>query len=268
MSCSKERNIAIFEFAQKYLNSILPQGMTPSDLDKYYLGDRKEVTTLREVYIEFLASAQEYQRMPNVIQFRKRQKEIGEILQDFDYNAVADMSETELYYAFRESFNVTSADSKRNSWYKWSCSAVDAARFVSQFKSMEDFRSFIARFNYNSSTRMALPLLISTKIRGMGFALACNMLKELGYLDYPKPDTHIIDICEALGLSSRNPYEAFEAIVRLADDNGVSPYKVDKVFWLICSGRFYHDNIATKRHKSEFIQAELEMLSNLASKQW
>ena len=60
---SEERNKAIFEFAQKYLISVLPQGMTPSDLDKYYLGDRKEAATLKEVYIEFLSSAQEYQRM-------------------------------------------------------------------------------------------------------------------------------------------------------------------------------------------------------------
>ena len=260
---SEERNKAIFEFAQKYLISVLPQGMTPSDLDKYYLGDRKEASTLKEVYIEFLSSAQEYQRMPNVIQFRNRQNQIGAVLHNFNYAIVSTMDETELYYALREAFNVTSTDSKRNSWYKWSCSAVDAARFVNKFDGMEDFRSFIERFSYNSSSRMALPLLISTKIRGMGFALACNMLKELGYLDYPKPDVHIIDICEALGLSSRSPYEAFEAIVQMADDNGVSPYKVDKVFWLICSGRFYHDNIISKRHKSEFIQAELEMLSTL-----
>ena len=263
MSHSKDKHIAIFEYAQKYLISILPEGLNPSDLDKYFLGDRKEATTLKDVFIEFLSSAQEYQRMPNVIQFRNRQSQIGTILHDFNYLEVADMKETELYYAFREAFHVSSTDSKRNSWYKWSCSAIDAARFISKFKDIEDFRSFIARFSYNSSTRMALPLLISTKIRGMGFALACNMLKELGYLDYPKPDVHIIDICEALGLSSRDPYEAFEAIVQLADDNEVSPYKVDKVFWLICSGRFYHDNITSKRHKNDFIQAELKMLSDL-----
>ena len=139
---------------------------------------------------------------------------------------------------------------------------IDAARFMCDFRDMEDFKSFIAGFGYNPATKMALPLLIATKIRGFGFALACNMLKELGYTDYPKPDIHLIDICESLQLSTRNPYEVFEAIVRMADDNKITPYKVDKIFWLICSGRFYHDSITIKRHKDEFIKAELQMLKD------
>lgn len=52
---------------------------------------------------------------------------------------------------------------------------------------------FVSRFDYNISTRMALPLLISTKISGVGFALACDTLKELGFTNYPKPDVHMMD---------------------------------------------------------------------------
>ena len=57
---------------------------------------------------------------------------------------------------FRREFNVTSTDSKRNSWYKWSHSLVDAAEFTNEFVDVADFEEFVRRFDYNVSTRMAL----------------------------------------------------------------------------------------------------------------
>ena len=124
----------------------------------------------------------------------------------------------------------------------------------------DDFDSFVNQFRYNSAAKIALPLLISTRIRGMGFALVCDMLKEMGYVDYPKPDVHIIDICEALGLSSRNQYDCFETICQMATDNDVTPYRVDKILWLICSGRFYMDGMNIGRHKEQFIESARQML--------
>lgn len=35
------------------------------------------------------------------------------------------------------------------------------------------------------------------------------------------------------------------------------PYKLDKIIWLICSGRFYLDDISVGRHKDDFIQYAL-----------
>lgn len=87
---------------------------------------------------------------------------------------------------------------------------------------------------------MALLLLISTKISGIGFTLACDCLKELGYINYPKPDVHWIDVFNGPGLSENNPVSVFEAIVRMSDDcrtidETITPYKIDKImvdmFW-------------------------------------
>ncbi len=250
-----EKNRRIYGFAKEYLLSHLPEGLSEADLAKYYKGDSIGAKNLRDVFIVFVQSAQQYQRMPKVIQFVERRSEIERILQGFDYKAVSKMDEMELYNRFRDRFKITSKDSKMNSWYKWSCAVIDSAKFVNGFKDLAGFNAFVKRFDYNSDTRMALPLLISTKIRGVGFALACNALKELGYLEYPKPDVHMMDICEELGLSSRSPYEVFEAIVKMAADNDVTPYEVDKVLWLICSGRYYKDDTTDKPRKDEFIEA-------------
>mgnify|MGYP000910513740 FL=1 len=133
------------------------------------------------------------------------------------------------------------------------------------FENVDDFKTFVNQFDYNLHTRMALPLLISTKISGIGFSLACDCLKELGYVNYPKPDVHLIDVFSGLGLSERNPISVFEAIVRMSDDckeidESITPYKIDKIIWLICSGRFYQDDITIGRHKDDFIMMAVQHL--------
>lgn len=116
---------------------------------------------------------------------------------------------------------------------------------MSNFKDIDDFKGSVGQFDYNRSTRMALPLLISTKINGIEFALVCDYLKELGYLNYPKPDVHLIEVFSQLGLSEPDQVAVFEAIVEMADvckeiDADVIPYKI---IWLIYYSRFYLDDI-------------------------
>lgn len=197
--------------------------------------------------------------MPRVIKFKDRFDKIKIILCDFNHNKIAEMEAEDLYYKFRTEFNVTSRDTKMNSWYKWSKSIIDSAKFICNFKDIEDFRHFVSLYDYNTITRMSLPLLISSKISGVGFPLACDFLKELGYLNYPKPDVHIIDIFYKLELADNNIIDVFEAIIRMYEDckeidNTVTPYKIDKILWLISSGRFYLDDITVNRHKEKFIK--------------
>ncbi len=267
---ARENNIAVYQLALEYLHAILPEGMKAADLDKYYIGDGRDYATLTDIFEQFIQSAQNYQGMPNYIKFSDRRAQIKEILFDFDIAQIADCDVEQLYRTFRKAFDVTSTDSIFNAWHKWSKSIVDVAKFMLDFRGAEDFRAFVDQFDYNPLMRTALPLLISTKISGFGFALACDCLKELGFLNYAKPDTHLIDIFEALKLSGRDPVAVFEAIVRMSDfcktvDQTASPYKIDKVLWLICSGRFYLDKITIGRHKDEFIPLAKKSISGCST---
>lgn len=259
----KQKMQKVYVEAQQYLLSMIPASIQPADLDKYFIGDRRDFASIQDVYEQFIHSAQNYQSMPNAIKYDERRKQIKDILKDFDVQQIKAMDIDELYQTFRKEFKVTSKDSKHNSWRKWSCSAIDAAKFMSNFKDVDDFRAFVAQFDYNLPTRMALPLLISTKIKGIGFALACDTLKELGYHNYPKPDVHLIEVFSQLGLAEEDPISVFEAIVEMAEvckevDPESSPYKLDKIVWLICSGRFYLDDISVGRHKEDFINYVLK----------
>lgn len=82
-------------------------------------------------------------------------------------------------------------------------------------------------------------------------------IKELGFKNYAKPDVQVIDIFEGLGLSDdKDTYKVFCDIVRVAKHAGrkVTPYEVDKVFWLIGSGKFYKHDFTVKSHKQQFIK--------------
>ena len=252
----QQRNIRIYHATYDYLKEITPKEIA---LEDYFKVDRSYSKSLTEVFRGFIVSAQNYQQMPNVIKFFEREPQIADILEGYDIYKVSEMNEKDLYWQFRNTFGVTSPDSKRNSWYKWSCSIIDAAKFLNGFTDTDDFDRFVKRFDYNAESRIALALLIQSKIRGMGFALTCDALKELGYVDYPKPDIHLIEVFQAVNLSEANQISTFEAIVRMADDckeidESITPYKVDKIFWLVCSGFYYKEQIKIKSHKQELIQ--------------
>ena len=151
-----------YELACSFLRSMLPDQLSESDLNKYFIGDSRDFTSIQDIYERFIYSAQNYQGMPNVIKYHQRREVIKRILCNFDVVNIQNMEVEKLYQKFRKEFNVTSKDTKRNSWRKWSFSIIDTAKFISNFKSVDDFRGFVERFNYNRLTRMALPLLIST----------------------------------------------------------------------------------------------------------
>lgn len=91
----------------------------------------------------------------------------------------------------------------------------------------------------------------------MKFALACDFLKEIGYTNLVKPDIHMIEITKALtGKTEDGDCDdavCFDILVKTAKKEGVQPYKLDKVLWLICSGKFYKDkdyNDIIKKNKA------------------
>ncbi len=238
-----------YKFSYNYLCAMLPKGITEQNLNRYFVGVYN-LKNLKEAYIGMIRSVQNYQYMPNVIAFDKRREQIKRILHNFDYDYISTINVDDLYHTFRKEFKVTSKDSRMNSWYRWSCSVIDSAKYFREFKDIEDFNSYV-----NSSEAISIPMDISNKIRGIGFALACDFLKESGYVRFIKPDVHMTDICEAMNFSDRNQINVFNKLIEIATKSNVTPYKLDKILWLICSGNFYFDNINIVGKKKEFIQA-------------
>lgn len=127
-------------------------------------------------------------------------------------------------------------------WPKYCKTILSAAKFFSQFKNGSDFYSWANYLYEDHRSTGALPLILDAEIDGIGYALACDFLKELGFVDYGKPDVHIIDIFSGIGLCEKkaSPYLIQKIISQIANAARVTPYSVDKVFWLIGSGKLYN----------------------------
>jgi hypothetical protein len=146
-------------------------------------------------------------------------------------------------------------------WPGYCRSVLSGARFLSRFSSAGDFYGWVAFFDRDERARPALPLLLAQEIDGFGFALACDFLMGIGYENFSKPDVHVKDIFQGIGLCPwrSTDYEVFKAVARVARNVGVTPYNVDKLFWLIGSGYFYDDPQVGRKgrtgsRKKEFIE--------------
>ena len=100
---SKERNIRVYRAAYDYLMGIKPEGI---NLEDYFYGDSRSYSLIKDVYIQFISSAQNYQSMPNVIKYSQRESEVSKILFGYDIQRISEMSPEELYREFRERFSV------------------------------------------------------------------------------------------------------------------------------------------------------------------
>ena len=61
----------VYEEAYNYLLEIKPEEITEEELQKYFAVDSANFKTLEEIFDTFIASAQNYQSMPNIIKYNE-----------------------------------------------------------------------------------------------------------------------------------------------------------------------------------------------------
>ncbi len=239
----------MYDEAKKMLKEICPRNI---DLQKYF-NIEKNFKSKNDILYTLLISLQDKQMSYNVIGFLRpeRIKIFQKLLFNFDCEKILNnYNEESLLQVFRENFTIKNIESKRNLWRLYSKSVISAAKFLNTFNDINDFDNFVNKYNDN---KLELINLLQKEIYGLGFALACNFLKDLGYKDYSKPDVHIKEIFLAFLLCDNDDYSVFKAVDEMATLVNDSAFNIDRLFWLICSGKLYLDNLNIGRHKEEFI---------------
>lgn len=115
-------------------------------------------------------------------------------------------------------------------------------------------------------------------IFGLGNALTSDFLKEIGHIKLIKPDVHIIEIYNYLTESSMTLTESsmtskskdskqvqnkFSEWIQKLDNERYTPYYIDKILWLCCTGDFYEDGIIiTKMTRQNFLNYFDNYLNN------
>lgn len=243
----------IYRFTEDFLKKITPEEVI---LEKYLFA-KPQKYTLAKIAARLFSSLQNSQSMPNVIAFQKNNKKFASILKGFNPSRIIDFynCEDELYDEFVKNFTIKNAESPKNLWRRYAKSCFSASKFLSLFHDSQDFLKFVDQFSHNNLTEIALPTLLEKEIYGLGFALACDFLKELGFENYAKPDVHLKEIFYKLNLAEHNDYAVFKAVANMARINEVTAYRVDKIFWLISSGNYYYDNVKIPSNKQVLLQA-------------
>lgn len=278
MKANPEIDRKAYELAESYLPSLKIPGVTQMLIEKYQKlsSNRTKLSSKNELYQRILGHAQNTGMKKKVIgEAIEGVDKLAPVLCEFNpqrvlatygdnWQAVLDQIVKELDP--RGKIRTT----QRSIWPHYCQTILSAAKFIEQFESADDFFNWIDFFDKDGRSRASLPMLLDHEIKGFGFALSCDFLKELGYVNFPKPDVHLRDIFTALELSPArvDDYQLFKAIIRVANNANVTPYATDKVFWLIGSGDFYEDQeIGSKgkirSHKQDFIKfARSELYEN------
>ena len=236
------RDCKAYELARDYLLRL--PGVTDTVLEPYLSTPRSDTpSTMADVFRGLLLSLRNKNMMATVIP-AEFVHSLGRVLNRFD-----PVTTTQRF---------TSADDLLDAieklgppgqfrkvpgglWPLFARGTLSGARFLGQFTSGPNFLAWVQTFDDDARKRAALPLLLSKEIDGFGFALGCDFLKRLGFLNFAKPDVHVKAITKGLKLSiaTANDYTVFKDVVRIAAHCDKTPYAVDKLFWLVGSGRFY-----------------------------
>ena len=251
----------VYDFSYQYLLKKVAGYLTKEQIDKMISCPdiNREEITLQSAYSLMLSMLQDFSRYSNVINYKSHSEKIKDILHDYDLGYISTLDPSNLLDSFKKKFKFE----KDTMWMRYSKGVVSGARFMIKFKDTNEFITTLDSFDQSDMARIAFALYLSKAIDNMGFAVACNWLKELGYFNYAKPDIHTKDVCDALGLASKtNDLDCFEAIGKVAREAGVKAYSVDKVWWLICTGNLYRYEIKLPNP----IKTKRDFISELKSK--
>lgn len=261
----------LYQHAKEFILS--HQSIIDSDLNKLLKPElrRTRPTSLAEINFWLLTSAQNVQSSPNVIgKIVSGEKgniiPLGKSIYDFDPHLIhsnfKNHSAEELFDEIDKDFKIREKTTGNTIWIKYCKTIKSAANFFVKFPSHKEFYEFINQFLNSKETRPFLPMKFKFEIFGIGFALACDFLKELGYDEFSKPDTHTKDILFQTGFLNDIRQNSLEAdyftilkIEEIAKLNKVTPYEIDKILWLIGSGKFYLSGKKIENRKLEFIDS-------------
>lgn len=263
--------------AKSYLPNLGKKSITATLIEKYLnpLSLNPKPTSKQGIYQRILESAQNANMKAGVIgRAMGGVSRLSVVLEDFNPQAVLDKYGTswesildDIVTQLQPRGEIRRAP--KSIWPHYCQTILSAATFIKQFASSDDFYNWIDFFDKDDRARASLPMLLSREIEGFGFALSCDFLKELGYINFPKPDVHLRDIFMSLNLCQpkADDYQLFKSIIRLAGHANVSAYNADKVFWLIGSGFFYEDlhignNGRIGSQKQDFIDYARQRLQN------
>lgn len=248
-----------YEFTKNYLERLWTRtGRNVKELEIYYLPDlyawppfftvKPGGETKNDMMKMFAFILQNRQSLPNIINIQKNYEVIYTITSGFDTGTIIAKGSSGLYSEF-EKAGIVSKKAKKT-WTSYCDGLVDAANYLDG--NFINFVNYKAKFNSKVTFESERSKIM--KIKGIGPALSLNYLKET-VMDNAKPDTHTKAVFSSFDSTVHDDESCVESIKRYAKEGGVPYYKLDRMVWLICSGKFFKHGISIGNGKQKFIDS-------------
>ena len=241
----------------------------------------------KELMIQFARSLQNSGQMINSIKFDDRRKTIGKIICDFNPEKLlneyesADALYSKIYTKYYDQGWTRAKDERKKkerhptNLRKYAEGLYSAAKFLlkkNNVRRINDAITFSYQGPWDSEKDSRVTEVIESmrnqkreRIKYLGEALSYDFLKECGCLYLAKPDTHLNKVVDKLivlptetdhdkQLKASSTTRAVANFTASLQENGgsyaeVTPYKIDKMIWLICTGNFYLEG-KSEEHES------------------
>ena len=127
----------LYDLTKEYLIS---KGQTLEEIRKENKPINIKPKDRKDLFEGLIESAQNYYNMPNIIKYSVRKEEIRKILRDDNLEWIKEQKTEELYEVLIKKYN---SSKKSRSWYKWTCSVIDSAKFILEYESLDEFEKFV-----------------------------------------------------------------------------------------------------------------------------
>lgn len=257
-----EKNRVIFQAAKQYLE----QNANPLKYQHYLI--KPQIHSLKEAFETAVRSVRDITVIGGVIHYDDNYTIIKECLFDFDHKRVLaeygngkdDRCNT-LYNRFFEKIHPQG----EKTWKLFSRNICGVAEYLSQFDSIDEMFSILNK-PQNADERIQLARSIESRnITLWKYKMVCNWLKDIGVYGFTKPDSVLSYIFSKLNLAEDEEESIFKAVNLMADDNNLSVFFVDMVFWLIGnSTASVIKDIERKngKNKEDFVNTVLSMIND------
>ncbi len=251
-----KENLNIYELSKEYLVKQTKDLFNCDEeraieiVNQYSTTPNVTALSFQSIMEELASTLQTGQSLPNVINYLSRKNELRRIFKNYNVRQLSLADEDKLFEECVRSFG-NCVNNGARSWKIYIGGIVDGASILSRYNNVQEFVDAINGFEQSHGLTfeqyqdvMPTRMRASTgrnnwKIYGMKNAIACNFLKEIGFTNYVKPDTHLKAAFDAVELSYSSDDDCLRLGRKLAESYGVTPYALDRIIWLCCSGHYY-----------------------------
>jgi len=284
--------IKFYKTTENYLNKVAKsRGVTNltkyySLTDFHKGGFVNNYQELSQVFVQMAFHAQNATMISNIVNFEKnlafldkltfgfepkkflkkyssndREKDVEKLVEVFRYD------EKKNPHGLRWNSNKSKPKNKDAIAKRYANCLLDCSKYLSQFNIRQDVVDDLLKHYTNNDYRKLVKYFRKNIQSGYSVALTCDFLKEFDRkFDLPKPDIHIMDTLTTYyqyddDYYKKNDSRAFECIddfVALVEEintklkKSITVYQLDRMVWLICSGKFFLDNIQDT--KTEYLK--------------